>query len=67
MCVFPIVSVLRLSAATILIQSAQKPNAFNPPSNSGFKIGPLASEIFVVENVDGRRRTTTNDGCLSIQ
>ena len=79
--VFPIVSLWDLSVAmetTILIQSAPKPNAINPPTQSWFtlnliKIGLLASEIFFFEIVDGRRRTTdddddgrrTTDACLS--
>ena len=75
--VFPIVSLWDLSVAmetTILIQSAPKPNAINPPTQLWFtlnliKIGLLASEIFFFEIVDGRRRrrtTTTDDddGCL---
>ena len=46
---------------TILIQSAPKPNAINPPTQLWFtlnliKIGLLASEIFFFEIVDGRRR-----------
>ena len=68
--VFPIVSLWDLSVAmetTILIQSAPKPNAINPPSQLWFtlnliKIGLLASEIFFFEIVDGRR---TTDACLS--
>ena len=72
--VFPIVSLWHLSVAmetTILIQSAPKPNAINPPTQLWFtlnliKIGLLASEIFFFEIVDGRRRrTTTTDSCLS--
>ena len=70
--VFPIVSLWDLSVAmetTILIQSAPKPNAINPPTQLWFtlnliKIGLLASEIFFFEIGDGRRRTTT-DACLS--
>ena len=66
--VFPIVSLWDLSVAmetTILIQSAPKPNAINPPTQLWFtlnliKIGLLASEIFFFEIVDGRR--TTDDG-----
>ena len=66
--VFPIVSLWDLSVAmetTILIQSAPKPNAINPPTQLWFtlnlmKIGLLASEIFFFEIVDGRR--TDNDG-----
>ena len=69
--IFPIVSLWDLSVAmetTILIQSAPKPNAINPPTQLWFtlnliKIGLLASEIFFFEIVDGRRRTT--DACLS--
>ena len=73
--VFPIVSLWDLSVAmetTILIQSAPKPNAINPPPQlwltlNLIKIGLLASEIFFFEIVDGRRRTTTtDDGCLPI-
>ena len=76
--VFPVVSLWDLSVAmetTILIQSAPKPNAINPPTQLWFtlnliKIGLLASEIFFFEIVDGRRttdgRTTTDDGCLPI-
>ena len=60
--VFPIVSLWDLSVAmetTILIQSAPKPNAINPPTQLWFtlnliKIGLLASEIFFFEIVDGR-------------
>ena len=60
--VFPIVSLWDLSVAmetTILIQSAPKPNAINPPTQSWFtlnliKIGLLASEIFFFEIVGGR-------------
>ena len=67
--VFPIVSLWDLSVAmetTILIQSAPKPNAINPPTQLWFtlnliKIGLLASEIFFFEIVDGRRRTTDDD------
>ena len=67
--VFPIVSLWDLSVAmetTILIQSAPKPNAINPPTQLWFtlnlmKIGLLASEIFFFEIVDGRRRWTTDD------
>ena len=73
--VFPIVSLWDLSVAmetTILIQSAPKPNAINPPTQLWFtlnliKIGLLASDIFFFEIVDGRTddgRTTT-DACLS--
>ena len=70
--VFPIVSLWDLSVAmetTILIQSAQKPNAINLPTQLWFtlnliKISLLASEIFFFEIVDGRRRRTT-DACLS--
>ena len=65
--VFPIVSLWDLSVAmetTILIQSAPKPNAINPPTQLWFtlnliKICLLASEIFFFEIVDGRR---TDDG-----
>ena len=65
--VFPIVSLWDLSVAmetTILIQSAPKPNAINPPTQLWFtlnliKISLLASEIFFFEIVDGRR---TDDG-----
>ena len=79
--VFPIVSLWDLSVAmetTILIQSAPKPNAINPPTQLWFtlnliKIGLLASEILFFEIVDGRTdgrtddgRTTTDDGCLPI-
>ena len=68
--VFPIVSLWDLSVAmetTILIQSAPKPNAINPPTQLWFtsnliKISLLASEIFFFEIVDGRRRTTMDDG-----
>ena len=75
--VFPIVSLWDLSVAmetTILIQSAPKPNAINPPTQLWFtlnliKIGVLASEIFFFEIVDGRQTTddgrTTTDACLS--
>ena len=78
--VFPIVSLWDLSVAmetTILIQSAPKPNAINPPTQLWFtlnliKIGLLASEIFFSEIVDGRRtddgRTDgrrTTEACLS--
>ena len=80
--VFPIVSLWDLSVAmetTILIQSAPKPNAINPPTQLWFtlnliKIGLLASEIFFFEIVDGRRTPTddddgrrrrTPDACLS--
>ena len=74
--VFPIVSLWDLSVAmetTILIQSAPKPNAINPPTQLWFtlnliKIGLLASEIFFFEIVDGRRtdgRRRTTDACLS--
>ena len=50
---------------TILIQSAPKPNAINPPTQLWFtlnliKIGLLASEIFFFEIVDGR----TTDACF---
>ena len=66
--VFPIVSLWDLSVAmetTILIQSAPKPDAINPPTQLWFtlnliKIGLLASEIFFFEIVDGRR--TDDDG-----
>ena len=66
--VFPIVSLWDLSVAmetTILIQSAPKPNAINPPTQLWFtlnliKIGLLASEIFFFEIVDGR--WTDDDG-----
>ena len=59
--VFTIVSLWDLSVAmetTILIQSAPKPNAINPPPQLWFtlnlmKIGLLASEIFFFEIVDG--------------
>ena len=65
--VFPIVSLWDLSVAmetTILIKSAPKPNAINPPTQLWFtlnliKIGLLASEIFFFD--DGR----TTDACLS--
>ena len=74
--VFPIVSLWDLSVAmetTILIQSAPKPNAINPPTQLWFtlnliKIGLLASEIFFFEIVDGRTdgrtdgRRTDDDG-----
>ena len=71
--VFPIVSLWDLSVAmetTILIQSAPKPNAINPPTQLWFtlnliKIGLLASEIFFFEIVDGRLtdgRRTDDDG-----
>ena len=73
--VFPIVSLWDLSVAmetTILIQSAPKPNAINPPTQLWFtlnliKIGLLASEIFFFEIVDGRRTDDgrTTDACLS--
>ena len=73
--VFPIVSLWDLSVAmetTILIQSAPKPNAINPPTQLWFtlnlaKIGLLASEIFFFEIVDGRRTDgrRTTDVCLS--
>ena len=77
--VFPIVSLWDLSVAmetTILIQSAPKPNAINPPTQLWFtlnliKIGLLASEIFFFEIVDGRTDGQTDDGrtttdaCLS--
>ena len=74
--VFPIVSLWDLSVAmetTILIQSAPKPNAINPPTQLWFalnliKIGLLASEIFLFEIVDGQRTTDgrrTTDACLS--
>ena len=61
--VFPIVSLWDISVAmetTILIQSAPKPNAINPPTQLWFtlnliKIGLLASEIFFFEIVDRRR------------
>ena len=67
--VFPIVSLWDLSVAmetTILIQSAPKPNAINPPTQLWFtlnliKIGLLASEIFFFEIVDGRRTTDDDD------
>ena len=70
--VFPVVSLWDLSVAmetTILIQSAPKPNAINPPTQLWFtlnliKIGLLASEIFFFEIVDGRRTDgrTDDDG-----
>ena len=68
--VFPIVSLWDLSVAmetTILIQSAPKPNAINPPTQLWFtlnliKLGLLASEIFFFEIVDGRRTTDDDDG-----
>ena len=69
--VFPIVSLWDLSVAmetTILIQSAPKPNAINPPTQLWFtlnliKIGLLDSEIFFFEIVDGRRTDgRTTDG-----
>ena len=75
--VFPIVGLWDLSVAmetTILIQSAPKPNAINPPTQLWFtlnliKIGLLASEIFLFEIVDGRTtddgRRRTTDACLS--
>ena len=74
--VFHIVSLWDLSVAietTILIQSAPKPNAINPPTQLWFtlnliKIGLLASEIFFFEIVDGRMddgRRRTTDACLS--
>ena len=58
--VFPIVSLSDLSVAmetTVLLQSAPKPKAINPPTLRWFtsnliKIGPLASEIFFFEIVD---------------
>ena len=57
--VFPIVSLWDLSVAmetTILIQSAPKPNAINPPTQLWFTLNlRLASEIFFFEIVDGRR------------
>ena len=67
--VFHIVSLWDLSVdmeTTILIQSAPKPNAINPPTQLWFtlnliKNGLLASEIFLFEIVDGR----TTDACLS--
>ena len=66
--VFPIVSLWELSVAmetTILIQSAPKSNAVNPVNIKFDQMGPLGSEIFFFEIVDGLM-TTTDAGCLPI-